>query len=129
MCSYTHTIVSDSLEPYRLWHTRFLCPGNFPGKNPGVGCHSLLQGIFPAQGSNLCLLHLLQMDSLPPCHWEAQCIYIHERKKESEVAQLCTTLCSPMNGSPPFTVHGIFQAGILEWVAIPYSRGSSRSRD
>ena len=29
-----------------------LCPWNFPGKNTGVGCHSLLQGIFPSQGSN-----------------------------------------------------------------------------
>ena len=37
-----------------------LYPWNFPGKNTGVGCHSLLQGIFQTQGSNphlLCLLH------------------------------------------------------------------------
>ena len=41
--------------------------GIFPGKNTGVGCHFLLQGIFPTQGSNLCLLRLLhwQADSLP----------------------------------------------------------------
>ena len=41
--------------------------GNFPGKNTGVGCHFQLQGIFPTQGLNLCLLHLLhwQVDSLP----------------------------------------------------------------
>ena len=31
-----------------------------PGKNTGVGCHALLQGIFPTQGSNLCLLCLLR---------------------------------------------------------------------
>ena len=36
---------------------RFLCPWNLPGKNTGVGCHSLLQGIFPTQGSNPGLLH------------------------------------------------------------------------
>ena len=36
----------------------------FSGKNSGVGCHVLLQGIVPAQGSNLCLLHR-QADSLP----------------------------------------------------------------
>ena len=43
------------------------CPWNFPGKNTGVDCHFLLQGIFPAQGTNLCLLCLLlcQTDSLP----------------------------------------------------------------
>ena len=37
--------------------TRLLCPWDSPGKNTGVGCHALLQGIFPTQGSNLRLLH------------------------------------------------------------------------
>ena len=46
------------------------------------------------------------------------------------VAQSCPTLCSPMDYSlSGFFVHGIFQARILEWVAIPYSRGSSQPRD
>ena len=46
------------------------------------------------------------------------------------VAQLCLTLCDPMDCSPPgSSVHGIFQARILEWVAISFSRGSSRPRD
>ena len=41
------------------------------------------------------------------------------------VAQSCPTLCDPMDYSPPgSTVHGIFQARILEWVAIPFSKGS-----
>ena len=41
-----------------LWTVpaRLLCPWDSPGKNTGVGCHTLLQGIFPTQGSNLCLL-------------------------------------------------------------------------
>ena len=40
-------------------------------------------------------------------------------------AQLCLTLCNPMNWSPPdSSVHGIFQARILKWVAIPFSRRS-----
>ena len=44
----------------------------------------------------------------------------------SEVAQLCPTLCNPMDCSlPGFSVHGIFQARVLEWVAISFSRGSS----
>ena len=42
-----------------------------------------------------------------------------------KVAQLCLTLCDPMD----YTVHGILQARILEWVAIPFSRGSSQPRD
>ena len=41
--------------------TRLLCPWVFQGKNTGVGCHFLLQGIFPTQGSNLSLLHLLAL--------------------------------------------------------------------
>ena len=50
--------------------------------------------------------------------------------KWSEVAQLCPTLCNPMNCSlPGSSVHGIFQARILEWVAISFSRGSSQPRD
>ena len=49
-----------------------------------------------------------------------------KEKKESEVAQSCLTLCDPMNYSPPgFSVHGILQARILDWVAIFFSRGSS----
>ena len=46
------------------------------------------------------------------------------------VAQLCPTLCDPMDCSPPgSSVHGISQARILEWVAISFSRGSSQPRD
>ena len=42
----------------------------------------------------------------------------------------CLTLCYPMDGSPPCSsVHGILWARILEWVAIPFSRGSSQPRD
>ena len=51
-------------------------------------------------------------------------------KSESEVAQLCLTLCDPMDCSlPGFTVHGIFQARILEWVATAFSKRSSWPRD
>jgi len=45
------------LQPHGLQPTRLLCPWDFLGKNTGVGCHLLLQGIFLAQGSNSCLLH------------------------------------------------------------------------
>ena len=50
--------------------------------------------------------------------------------RESEVAQSCPTLCDPMDCSlPGSSIHGIFQARILEWVAISFSRRSSRPRD
>ena len=43
-------------------------------------------------------------------------------KSESEVAQLCLTLCNPMDCNPPgSSVHGIFQARVLEWGAIAFS--------
>ena len=43
-------------------------------------------------------------------------------KSESEVAQSCLTLSHPMDCSPPgFSIHGIFQARVLEWVAIAFS--------
>ena len=46
------------------------------------------------------------------------------------VAQSCLTLCNPTDYSQPgSSVHGILHARILEWVAIPFSRGSSKSRD
>ena len=51
------------------------------------------------------------------------------RLKQSEVAQSCPTLCDPIDCSlPGSSVHGIFQAIVLEWVAISFSRGSSRPR-
>ena len=44
--------------------------------------------------------------------------------------QLCFTLCDPRDCSPPgFSVHGILQARILEWIDVSFSRGSSLSRD
>ena len=46
------------------------------------------------------------------------------------VAQSRLTLCNPMDYNPPdSSVHGILQARILEWVAMPFSRGSSRFKD
>ena len=48
---------------------RLLCPWDFSGKNTAVGRHFLLQGIFPTQGSNLCLLHW-QVNSIPMSHLE-----------------------------------------------------------
>ena len=48
-----------------------------------------------------------------------------QMKVKVKVVQLPSTLCNPMD----YTVHGILQARILEWVAIPYSRGSSQPRD
>ena len=45
------SVVSDFFEPHGLKPVRLLCPWDFPGKDTGVHYHSVLQGIFPAQGS------------------------------------------------------------------------------
>ena len=50
--SQSHSVVSDSLWPHGLYS-----PWNPPGQNTGVGCHALLQGIFPTKGSNPGLSH------------------------------------------------------------------------
>ena len=60
----------NSLGPRGVQPTRLLCPWDSPGKNTAVGCHCLLQGIFPTQGLNRNLLHCLhwQAGSLPLRH-------------------------------------------------------------
>ena len=63
-----------------------------------------------------------------PQDWKRSVFILIPKKerKESEVAQLCPTLCNPMDCSlPGSSIHGIFQARVLEWVAISFSRGFS----
>ena len=84
MCE-SRSVVSDSLRPHGLYS-----PWNSLGQNTGVGSLSLLQGIFPTQGSN---------PGLPQCR---QILYQLSHQ-----------------GSP----------GILEWVAYPFSSGSSSPRN
>ena len=83
--------------------------------------------------SALCLVHWVGQTSFcfsirfygkPKWHfWPTQ--YVH-----SEVTQSCSTLWNPMDCSlPGSSIHGIHQARILEWTAISFSMGSSRSRD
>ena len=60
--------MSDSLWSHGLQTTKLLCPWNPLGKNTGVGCHSLLRGIFLTQGSNPGFLHWRQII----CHWASR---------------------------------------------------------
>ena len=57
---WSRLVVSDSLRPHGLQPPRLLHPWDFPGKSTGVGCHCLLQGIFPTTGLN---------PGLPHCRW------------------------------------------------------------
>ena len=59
LCSIA-LVMSNSLQSHGLQLTWLLCPWDSPGKNTGVSCHALLQGIFLIQRLNLCLLHCRQ---------------------------------------------------------------------
>ena len=82
---FSHSVMSDSLQPHGLQHTRLPCPST-----TGVGSHSLLQGIFPTEGLNSGLLHCRQI------------LYHLSHQGSSR---------------------------ILEWVAYPFSSGSSPPRN
>ena len=68
--SISYSVISNSLWPHGLYLTRPLCPWNSPGKNTRVGCHSLLQRIFPTLELNLRFLHW-QADALPLSYQES----------------------------------------------------------
>ena len=64
-----------------------------------------------------------------PVSWHFSCSFIY-LFCWCKIAHSCPTLCNPMDCSPPgSSVQGILQARILNWVAISFSRGSSRPRD
>ena len=87
-------------------------------KNTEVGSLSFLQQIFPIQKSNKGLLHCRRI------------LYQLSYQGTSAAAaakslQSCLTLCDPIDSSlPGFSVHGIFQARVLEWGAIAFSKGN-----
>ena len=113
-------------------------PWDSPGKNTGVGCHFLLQGIFLTQGLNPGLPHGRLM--LYPLSHHKRCVKNRPSSfKSREVPprwmiilaagasaakslQSCPTLCDPIDGSPPGSpILGILQARTLEWAAISFS--------
>ena len=126
--------MSDSVRPQRRQPTRIPCPWDSPGKNTGVGYHFLLQRMKVKSESEVASVvsdsvrpHRRQPTRIPRpwnspgkntavgCHVLLQCMKV---KSESEVAQLCPTCSNPMDCSPPgSSVHGIFQARVLEWGA------------
>ena len=109
---------------------RLLWLWNSPGKNTGVGSLSLLQEIFPTQRLNPSLLHCRRI-LYPQRHQGSPNLFIvgqREREKECVCVcvgvKSCAALCNPMDCSLPGSSNQrIFQASILEWVAISYSRG------
>ena len=89
-----------------------------------MGCHALLQGIFWPRGqtrvSGTSYIAGRILTPAPPGRPKNTM-----KKKWKWKSLSCLILCDPKD----YTVHGILQAKILEWVAIPFSRGSSQLRD
>ena len=88
--------MSDSVLPHRRQPTRLLCPWDASGKNTGVGCHFLFQ--------------CMKVESE---NWKWSC-------------SVMSTLSDPMDCSlPGSSIHGVFQARVLEWVIISFSNKES----
>ena len=65
------------------------------------------------------------------CWWDCKMVHIWNiENSTSEVTQSCPTLCDPIDCSlSGSSIHGIFQARMLEWIAISFSRGSSQPKN
>ena len=115
--------MSDSVRPHGLQPTKLLCPWDFPGN-----LDSILKSKDISLSTQVCLVKAMVFPSSNVWMWELD--YKESCEWVNEVAQSCPTLCDPMDCSlPGSSVHGVFQAGILEWVAISFSRVSSQFRD
>ena len=137
--------MSYSVQPHR-WQPTW----DSPGKNTGVGCHFLLQCMEVKSESEVtqsCPTLSNPKDCSPP--GSSGGVYLsamspdqaisgqpHPGKQScrclicAKLLQSCPNLCDPRYHSPPgSSVHGILQARIVKWAAIPSSRGSSQPRD
>ena len=138
--------MSDSVRPHRRQPTRFPRPWDSPGKNTRVGCHFLLQCMkvkSESEVTQLCLTLSDPMDrSLPgSCvhgifqarvlEWGASAFSLlsyerHVSLQSDSVVCACSVVSNSFDprdySLPGFSVHGIFQARIVEWVAISSSR-------
>ena len=107
VCCVCKSVGFNSSRPHRLQPTRLLCPWDSPGENIGLGCQSLLRGIFPTQGSNPGLPHAGRFFSV----------------SATSETQSCRTPCNPMD----YTVEFSWPE---QWSGLPFpfSRGSSQTR-
>ena len=129
------------------------CNAGNPGSIPGLGRSSgegngnplqyfclenLMDGAWQAtvHGVAKSRTQLSNFTSLPPATYifitvspQTQDLFYLHCLQFSSVAQLCPTLLDPMDCSLPGSIHRIFQARILQWVAISFSRVSSQPRD
>ena len=108
------SVMSDSVWPHGLYPVRLPCPWGSPGKDAGVGCRFLFQGLFPTQGSNLSLLHLL--------HWQAGSLPLAPAGKPTfKCSQLqpnwSTSQC-------PSSCHPFSSKLFYQWSALIFARSA-----
>ena len=129
----SRSVIPDSLRPHGLQPTRLLCPWDFPGKDTGVGCHFLLQGIFPTQGSNLGLLHcrqILYQLSYTHTHIYIWASLVAQLVKNLQICLQCRRPWGFLSWEDPLEKGTATHSSILAW-KIPWtvqSMGSQRVR-
>ena len=133
--------MSDSLWPHGMQHTQLLCPSPIPRAYSNScpssrWCHpGWLVRTNKQRARRKAIPPFLSSRPKRATNQLAKSVlenpeHLPSKESESEVTQLGQTLCEPMDCSlPGSSIHGIFQAGVMEWVAISLSRGSSRPRD
>ena len=125
----------EKAEHQRIGAFELQCWGRHPGESLGQqgnqSCYVasvMSDSVRPHRRQPTRLLHPLDFPGKSTgmgCHFLLQCIKV---KSKSEVTQSCPTLSDTMDCSPPgSSVHGIFQARVLEWVAIAFSRKPKKS--
>ena len=98
------------------------------GRKAMSNLDSILKSKDISLSTKVCLVKAMVFPSSNVWMWELD--YKESCEWVNEVAQSCPTLCDPMDCSlPGSSVHGVFQARILEWVAISFSRRPSQPRD
>ena len=102
--------MSDSLQLLRLKPSRLLWPWDFPGKNTGVGCHFLLQGILLTLGYNLCLLDCRKTLD----HWAIKALNLVFLNSESQFHFPDTTLPDPLKTQ--MSINGLVTLRLLYWL-------------
>ena len=113
--SWSRSVVSNSLWPHGLQPTRLLPPWDSPGKTTGVGCHFLLQGIFPTQGLNPGLLHSRQT-LLPLSHQGSLCQISGWPLNNIQVGQTQAVLLRPKKKNSTEISHAAQETEYTAWV-------------
>ena len=124
--------MSDSVRPHRQQSIRLCHPWDSPGKNTRMDCHFLLQCMKVTSLSRVRLFATpwTAAYQAPPSlgfsrqeYWSGVPLPSPKTAAAAKSLQSCPTLCDPMDCSLPVSsIPGIFQARVLEWVAIAFSR-------